>query len=101
MSETYTQEPKIQSADQIRALVKTARFIFFGILLQASLFAFWGLSFFLTQEPLSPPSMGVYIVFVLMAAISFIYGIRFFQNYSKVKRQYLLDKTPRQRREAL
>ena len=69
----------------LASTVKTARFVFFGILIQSTLFSFWGLEFFITQPGPQTAPLLVYVVFVLMAVISFIYGIRFFQNYMKVR----------------
>jgi hypothetical protein len=69
----------------LASTVKTARFVFFGILIQSTLFSFWGLEFFITQSGPQSAPLAVYVVFVLMAVISFVYGIRFFQNYMKVR----------------
>ena len=69
----------------LSSTVKTARIVFFGILIQSTLFSFWGLEYFITQPgPLTAP-LPVYVVFTLMAVISFVYGIRFFQNYMKAR----------------
>lgn len=69
----------------LASTVKTARFVFFGILIQSTLFSFWGLEFFITQPGPQTAPIPVYVVFTLMAVISFAYGIRFFQNYMKVR----------------
>ncbi len=67
------------------ATLKTAKIIFFGIFFQATVFSFWGMQYFITQPGPAKAPLAVYVVFTLMAFVSFIYGLRFFQNYIKVK----------------
>jgi hypothetical protein len=69
----------------LASTVKTARIVFFGIFIQSSLFSFWGLEFFITQPGPQTAPLPVYVVFTLMAVISFVYGIRFFQNHMKTR----------------
>lgn len=81
--------------------LKTARIIFFGIAAQATLFVFWGAQFFLMPETPQTGGWSVYVVFSLMALISFVYGIRFFQNYTKVKSAELSVMGDKKKKETL
>lgn len=86
---------------QQTATVKTARVVFFGILIQATLFSFWGLEFFITQPGSQSAPLTIYVVFTLMAVISFVYGIRFFQNYMKARGTKMRTFEARKLRETL
>jgi hypothetical protein len=85
----------------ITSTLRTARALFFGIALQATVFAIWGQEFFVSSE--TPPTGGniIYILFGFMALASFAYGIRFFQNYTKVKRAEIAKFEDRKRKESL
>lgn len=85
----------------ITTTLKTSRIIFVGIATQATLFAFWGRQFFLMDGTPSTGGIGIYFIFGGMAVLSFAYGIRFFQNYTKVKRDSLLKMVPKRRKETL
>lgn len=80
--------------------VKRGRFLFFLILAMGTVFSFFGLHFFVLNEP-SPAPMFTYIVFSTMALLSFIYGIRFVKNYSKVRAAELNKQSVLKRKEAM
>lgn len=69
----------------VTATTRTAKVIFFAIFFQATVFSFWGLQFFMSTSQETPVPLPIYVVFSLMALLSFVYGIRFFQNYIKVR----------------
>ncbi len=75
----------MEKTSRLASTFKTAKIVFFGIFIQATLFSFWGLEFFITQPGPQTAPIPVYVVFTLMAVISFVYGIRFFQNYMRVR----------------
>jgi len=81
--------------------LKTARYIFIGIAVQATLFALWGQEFFLSVD--TPPTGGIaiYFVFGLMALASFAYGLRFFQNFTRIKSAELEKQPAKKRKESL
>ncbi len=81
--------------------LKTAKLIFFGIFFQATAFSFWGMQYFITQPGPATAPILVYVVFTLMALISFVYGIRFFQNYLKVKSHSIRSYEPKKLKESL
>jgi hypothetical protein len=81
----------------LQQVLKTTRILFFAILIMGSLFCFWGLNFFVLNDPEQGIHLGVYIMFSVMAFLSFIYGIRFVKNYSTTKKTQIL-KYPYQRR---
>lgn len=86
---------------QVAATLRTAKLLFFGIFFQATAFSFWGMQYFITQPgPVTAPLL-VYVVFTLMALISFVYGIRFYQNYLKVKGASIRAYEPKKLKEAL
>lgn len=85
----------------LTSTLKTARIIFFAILFQATVFSFWGLQYFISQPGPTQAPIAVYVVFTLMALVSFIYGIRFFQNYTKVKGTQLRGYPEKKRKESL
>lgn len=80
---------------------KMARIIFFAIFFQATVFSFWGLQYFISQPGPTQAPVTVYVVFTLMALVSFVYGIRFFQNYTKVKGAQLRGYSEKKRKESL
>ena len=86
---------------RLASTLKTARIIFFAIVFQATVFSFWGLKYFISQSGPTQASITVYVVFTLMALVSFIYGIRFFQNYTKVKATQLRTYPEKKRKESL
>jgi len=81
--------------------LKIARILFFAIALQATVFVFWGSAMFMFDEKLQVGGFGVYIVFALMGAFSFAYGVRFFRNYLKVKGHTIMVMAPPKRKEML
>lgn len=81
--------------------LKTARFIFGGIALQATLFIMWGQQFFLSLETPPTGGMGIYFLFGFMGLASFGLGIRFFQNYVKHKRPEITKHEGKKRKESL
>lgn len=85
----------------LTSTLRTARWIFFAVFFQASVFSFWGAKYFITSSlPTSAPTT-VYVVFSLMAIVSFIYGFRFFQNYVKIKKTQLLKHSDKKQKETL
>jgi hypothetical protein len=91
----------MEKSSMLAATLKTARIVFFGILFQATVFSFWGLEFFITQPSPQAAPIPVYVVFTLMALISFVYGIRFFQNYMKARGTKLKTYEDRKLKETL
>lgn len=85
----------------LASTLKTARIIFFAIVFQATVFSFWGLKYFISQPGPTQAPITVYVVFTLMALVSFVYGIRFFQNYTKVKSSQLRTYQEKKRKESL
>lgn len=83
------------------ATVRTAKIIFFGIFFQATVFSFWGLQFFMSNNQETPVPIPIYAVFSLMALLSFVYGIRFFKNYIKVKASTFAGLEQKKLKEAL
>lgn len=82
-------------------VVKTSRLLFFAILILGSLFSLWGLNYFVLNEPTQNVGIGVYALFGVMAVLSFLYGIRFFKNYTLNKRTEILKQDTRRRKETL
>lgn len=85
---------------EVKSLVKTSRWILAAIFIQASLFAFWGLGFFITgANPVG--YAGPIVVFSVMGLATFLYGFRFFHNYTRVRQKDILAQEPKKRRETL
>lgn len=85
---------------EVKSLVKTSRWILAAIFIQATLFAFWGLGFFITgANPVG--YVGPIVVFSLMGLATFIYGFRFYHNYTRIRQKDLLAQEPKKRRETL
>jgi hypothetical protein len=85
----------------LSATLRTAKIIFFGIFFQATVFSFWGLKYFITQEGPAQAPIAIYVMFSLMAFISFFYGLHFFKNYIKVKGTSFFKVEPRKLKESL
>lgn len=85
----------------VSSALRTAKIIYFGIALQATIFVFWGMQFFLMAETPAVGGWAVYIIFSVMAFLSFFYGVRFFQNYTRFRRQQILKLQAPKRKETL
>jgi hypothetical protein len=85
----------------VKSLLKTARWIHAGIFIQASLFALWGLSYFINPTENAPLVMWPALVFSILGLGSFAYGLRFFQNYTTLKKNEILAMEVKKRRESL
>lgn len=93
-------QASLSSEELLLQTLKRGRFLFFMILLMGSVFSFWGLHFFVLNEPAQAPLM-TYVVFSIMALLSFIYGVRFVKNYIKVRFNELKKQPVQKRKEAL
>lgn len=87
--------------DSVAQTVKRGRMIFFMIFIMGSLFSFWGLNFFVLNEPAQNVHIGTYVMFSIMAMLSFLYGFRFVKNYSKVRLTELKKHDIAKRKEAM
>ncbi len=93
--------PHELQASLLKLVVKRGRFLFFLVLIMGSVFCFWGLHFFVLNEPTQGVPMATAIVFSVMAFLSFLYGFKFVKNYTKVRRLELIKQDVEKRKEAL
>lgn len=87
--------------DAVSQTVKRARILFYIVLVMGTGFCFWGLQFFVLNEPTKDIGVGTYIVFAVMACLSFLYGFRFVKNYARVRYKELKKHEIGKRKEAL
>ena len=87
--------------DAITHTLKRARILFFIIFFMGTAFCFWGLQFFVLNEPTSNVHIGTYVVFSIMAFLSFLYGIRFVKNYARLRLKELKKYDLNKRKEAM
>lgn len=86
---------------ELKKVLRTARLLWWGVILQACLFALWGVNLFLTAEQPTTEAWWPYVLFSIMGLLTTLYGIKFFHNFSQVRRQEILSHEPKKRRETL
>lgn len=87
--------------DIVGQTVQRGRLLFFMILIVGTLFCLWGLQFFVLNEPSQNIHFMTNILFVFMALLSFVYGVRFVKNYSQVRSAELKKQDISKRKEAM
>lgn len=94
-------EPSSEDANLLlQQTVRRGRMLFFFILTMGTIFCFFGLKLFVLNEPSTAP-WTTYIIFSVMALLSFLYGVRFVKNYIKVRATELMAQTVVKRKETL
>lgn len=92
---------QVMAENSTQETVKRARVLFIIIGVMGTLLSFWGLQFFVLNEPTDNVHIMTYVMFAIMAMLSFIYGVRFVKNYSKVRIAELKKYDIKKRKEAM
>lgn len=83
------------------SVLRTARMIWWGVILQGSLFAMWGVNLFLTADEVTTTALWPYFVFAALAVLSLVYGSRFYPMVSHLRRGEILAYDLKKRKESL
>lgn len=91
----------LSNEQMVKSLLKTSRIILAAIFIQASIFAFWGMQFFITGATVPFSALWPTVIFSLLGLATFAYGFRFFQNFSLVRKKELMTQDAKKRKESL
>lgn len=86
---------------ELRSVLRTSRFIWWGVILQGCLFTFWGVNLFLTAEEETQVSFWPYVIFTLLGIVSLVYGFKFYQNYTRYRQKEIMQADFKKRKEML
>lgn len=83
-----------------KSLLRVSRWIWIGLFSQTTLFAFYGLNFFISETFATSAVLPI-VIFASMALFTFFYGVHFFKNYTQLRFKKIMDLPEKNRREAL
>lgn len=89
------------SQEVVKKTLKRGRILFYLIAAMGTVFSLWGLQFFVLNEPAAGANLVTYMMFSVMAFLTFLYGFRFVKNYTKLRRAELKKYDINKRQEAM
>ena len=99
MDDVLKDQPKPNSSYQ-KSLLRMSRGVWWVILLQTTFYTFYGLPLFMTAE-LPTHAVVPSVLFTLLGVFTFLYGTRFFRNYTQFRETKIMALEGKRRREAV